>query len=194
MSDISFDLIAQELLRQKHSMEQMEQENYELRHQLSDLRAGSGIFIEISDRRFSLVSEFSDPLQVTSSEITISTEDPESQQESMGATEQRAALENTEKFFMMVPETPRPPMNFLVDDEGEETQLEDQMTQTTQTTQTTSTTFLEEAMIDEFTSAGTGPSVVVPVLHQEQETKSENATEEEMAALRHQLIGSYLLE
>ncbi len=188
MSDDSFDLIAQELLRQKHVMEQMEQENHELRHQLADLRAGRGVFVEIGDQRFSLVSELNDSLQVTSIEATITTEEPQLQQESVVVAEQKDALENTEKLFMMVPETPRPTMNFLVDDEREEMQQEEQETQTT------GPTFLEEAWIDEFASATTGPRVVWTASQQEQETKPENATEEEMAALRHQLIGSYLLE
>ncbi len=39
-----FEQIAQELVKQKHLMDQLEAENRELRQRLADLRAGRGIF------------------------------------------------------------------------------------------------------------------------------------------------------
>jgi cell division protein FtsB len=49
-----FDQIAQEIVRQKQRMDQLEAENRELRQQLADLRAGRGIFVEIAGSRFAL--------------------------------------------------------------------------------------------------------------------------------------------
>lgn len=49
-----FDQIAQEIVKQKQLMDQLEAENRELRQQLADLRAGRGIFVDISGSRFAL--------------------------------------------------------------------------------------------------------------------------------------------
>jgi cell division protein FtsB len=49
-----FDQIAQEIFKQKRLMDQLEAENRELRQQLADLRAGRGIFVDISGSRFAL--------------------------------------------------------------------------------------------------------------------------------------------
>jgi len=50
----SFELIAQELLKQQQHMERLDAENRELRQLLADLRAGHGIFVEIAGQRFPL--------------------------------------------------------------------------------------------------------------------------------------------
>lgn len=49
-----FEHIAQEILKQKQLMEQLEAENRELRQRLADLRAGRGILVEIAGSRFAL--------------------------------------------------------------------------------------------------------------------------------------------
>lgn len=49
-----FDQIAQELVKHKRLMDQLEAENRELRQHLADLRAGRGIFVEIAGSRFAL--------------------------------------------------------------------------------------------------------------------------------------------
>ncbi len=49
-----FEQIAQEILKQKQLMDQLEAENRELRQQLADLRAGRGIFVDIVGSRFAL--------------------------------------------------------------------------------------------------------------------------------------------
>src|SRR5437764_10739622 len=54
MSSKSFDLITLELLKQQRTMEILQAENRELRQQLTDLRTGRGIFIEINGKRFAL--------------------------------------------------------------------------------------------------------------------------------------------
>jgi cell division protein FtsB len=54
MNGTYFEQIAQELVKQKHLMEQLEAANRELRQQLADLRAGRGIFVEIAGNRFAV--------------------------------------------------------------------------------------------------------------------------------------------
>ena len=49
-----FDQIAQEIVKEKQLMDQLEAENRELRQRLADLRAGRGIFVEIAGSRFAL--------------------------------------------------------------------------------------------------------------------------------------------
>jgi cell division protein FtsB len=54
MDGNNFEHLAQELVKQKHLMDQLEAENRALRQQLADLRAGRGIFVEIAESRFAL--------------------------------------------------------------------------------------------------------------------------------------------
>jgi len=190
MSGSSFDLIAQELLRQKQVMEQMEEENQELRHQLAELREGHGIFVEIDGHRFSLRSEDIAPIQPTAIEampatttasVTVELEpQAESIAEPVGA-QHDVTQDQTEELVMSIPETPRPTVNFFSDSEEV-------------AEQTTGPTFLEEVMIDEFASAATSPLSVWSAPKQEQPKTPEIEADEELAALRRQLIGSYLLE
>ena len=49
-----FEHIAQELVKQKQLMDQLEAENRELRQRLADLRAGRGICVDIAGSRFAL--------------------------------------------------------------------------------------------------------------------------------------------
>ncbi len=193
MSGSSFDLIAQELLRQKSMMDQMEKENRELRHQLADLRAGRGFSIEIDGQRFSLPGEAMIPAHVISlaaQPIQIEPE-VEAQQEPVVA-EQRAASRQTRQLVMDAMEAMEAP-------EVQTTAIlpiyvEEETVQEAQVSPVTSSTFLEEVMIEEFTAASTRPLSVWSVPQPEQGTKSESPEDEELAILRRQLIGSYLLE
>ncbi len=54
MEGNNFEQIAQELIKQKQRMDQLEAENRELRQRLADLRAGRGIFVDIAGSRFAL--------------------------------------------------------------------------------------------------------------------------------------------
>ncbi len=179
MSGSNFDLIAQEVLKQKQVMEQMEEENQELRRQLADLREGQSIFVEIYGKRFSLFHEHTTPSEVTAVEamaVATVVVEPEPQAEPHDITQ-----DETEELVMSIPKMSRPTVKlFTYTEETEE--------------QTTGPTFLEEVMIDEFASAATSPLAVWSAPKQEQEKKPAKTTDEELAALRHQLIGSYLLE
>ena len=54
MDGSSFDYIAQEIVKQKQRMDQLEVENRELRQHITDLRAGREILVEIAGNRFAL--------------------------------------------------------------------------------------------------------------------------------------------
>ncbi len=186
MSGSSFDLIAQELLRQKQVMEQMEDENQELRRQLAELREGRGIFVEIDGRRFSLHSEDVAPAQISTVEaIPVMEAAPvtvelEPQAEPV-VGQHDITQDQTEELVMSVPEKPRTTVDFFATNEEV-------------AEQTTGPTFLEEVMIDEFASAATSPLSVWSAPKQEQDKTSDAPADEELATLRRQLIGSYLLE
>jgi len=190
MGGSSFDLIAQELLRQKSMMDQMENENRELRHQLADLRAGRGFYIEIDGQRFSLPAETMLPAHATSLAAQPVSIEPEveAQQEPVIA-EQRVASRQTRQLVMDAMDAPEvQPTSILPIQTEEETVQEDQVSPGA------GPTFLEEVMIDEFTSAATRPLSVWSAPQPEQETQPEATEDEELALLRRQLIGSYLLE
>ncbi len=185
MGGSSFDLIAQELLRQKQVMEQMEDENQELRRQLAALREGYGIVVEIDGRRFSLFNEYTASTEVAVAEampvaaVEPVVVEPEMQPEPVVA-QHDVTQDETEELVMSIPETPRTTIDFYEDDEKAAEE------------QTAGSTFLEEVMIDEFALAATSPLSVWSAPEQQQEQKPE--ADEELAVLRRQLIGSYLLE
>src|SRR2546423_1094004 len=56
MGDSNFDALMQEILKHRRIMEQLEEENRELRRQIADLREGQGISIEICGKQFSLAA------------------------------------------------------------------------------------------------------------------------------------------
>lgn len=158
MAKSSFDLIAQEVVKQQHLMKQMQIENQELRRQIADLKAGRGLFIEIGGQRFAPLEEqhtlpstrIAPPAaQKMKSPSTATTPNAEASESSKP---QQAGTSHVEKD-----KKPTPP------------------------------TFLEEIMIDEFAQASTMPRLA--------STKKQETTEEEqMAALRRELMGSFLLE
>ena len=51
----NFELIMQEVLKQKQLSEDLLSENDELHRQLAELRGGRGIFVDILGKRFPLV-------------------------------------------------------------------------------------------------------------------------------------------
>src|SRR5229473_8121181 len=57
MNGSNFELIMQEVLKQKQLLEDLQSENDELHRQLAELREGRGIFVDILGKRFPLVDE-----------------------------------------------------------------------------------------------------------------------------------------
>lgn len=52
----SFDQLAQEIFRQKQTMDNLRTENEELHRQIAELKDGRGVFVMIGDKRYSLRS------------------------------------------------------------------------------------------------------------------------------------------
>ena len=133
-SGSNFELIMQEVLKQKQLLEELQSENDELHRQLGELREGRGIFVDILGKRFPLV------------------ELPESDSPNREATPGAdLSLQETteilsESLPSSIPETPVPALKYSVE--------EDQEDLPTYLTPTMSTN-LEEAMLDEFSAAAT---------------------------------------
>jgi hypothetical protein len=176
MSGTSFDSIAHAILTQKQMMDELQAENRELRQQLADLRAGHGIFIELGGMRIPLrgeiaAAETTNVTSVLSQNISSSPPSfsmPKGEISSMVGNEDVAELTPTQELSL-----------------AEEAPIEKEEPEKTPT-------FLEEIMIDEFVTASTSPMAVwqVPVKKSQQEP----IDEEQKAALRRELMGSFLLE
>jgi hypothetical protein len=168
MSSNSFDLITQELLRQRQVMEILQAENRELRQQLTDLRTGRGIFIEINGKRFAL------------NEAIIS---QTSSVQSSSSAPQKASLsivdEPTTAISKVLPTGAAESVSPLQNDKQSET---------------TSSTFLEEVMIGEFASAMASPLAPLQDPTRQQGEQQKKSEEEQKELLRRDLMGSYLLD
>jgi len=172
-SSSSFELIMDELIKQKQLLEDLQTENDELYRQLAELREGRGIFIEILGNRFSLVEE---PVSVDGGvfpeEVLAETGDP--------SLNEIADIPD-EATASSLPETPVPSTEFMMEEMPED--LSPSAFPATPAS-------LEEVLLDEFANAATkqmaawtGPITNPPVFDdQEKET------------LRRELSGSFLLE
>lgn len=183
MSGTSFDRIAQEVLKQQQLMGELEAENRKLRRQLDDLRAGRGIFIEIAGQRFPLEGEM-----LLLEPATPSTEVQEDLPKprttiSLQETFSPAIIED-EEIEEAIPisesaTSESAPGEIVV---REEEKIEKQKVPT----------FLEEILLDQFAEAATSPLAVWKSPVNKQETDSTD--EERKAALRRELMDSFLLE
>lgn len=223
MGGSNFDLIAREILKQKQLMEQMLDENRELRQQLSDLRAGRGIFVAIEGKHFaltmpsvSLPPSFSSSLSIAQ-ENTSSTHAPSdrSTATTTASSPNLAAEEQPTSILEEVVETTEMAEAVHRGERGETVEAvevtvgsETEVTKalpmsgpkkphitTKLSPEEVAPHFLEEALIDEFTNAATSPLAVWSGPPAPYPTKQQTeVNEEEKAALRRQLIGSFLLE
>ena len=199
MSGDHFDLIAQEIIRQKQIMDLLIAENRELQQQIADLRSGRGIFVEILGQRFALHDNTTYPQSAATSTTGRDTTRLQPQVPSTPpATPTQAVIEAPTQeiagpvgqyspahaFAQAAPTDSQPPAT------GE-------------------TTFLEEIMIDEFANALTTPRAVWQDPAEKHKTNKNNKTnktdkqpmpsqepinEQQKAALRRELMGSFLLE
>jgi hypothetical protein len=171
-SGSNFELIMQEVLKQKQLLEDLLSENDELHRQLAGLREGRGIFVDILGKRFPLV------------------ELPESDSSNREATPGAdLSLQETteilsESLPSSIPETPVPALKSSVE--------EDQEDLPTYLTPTMST-YLEEAMLDEFSAAATREMSQIAVWSGPI-TNPPTFDEKEKENLRRELSGSFLLE
>jgi hypothetical protein len=200
MSDRGFDFIAQAMLKQKQLMDELENENRELRRQITDLRAGYGIFIEVEGKRFPIKGEMvvaqATPVSYTMQPVSpayfaapplpkepLSPINEKPLNENRDEDENRD--ENEKKSHAEVVQALEVPV-------VEELPLQQaQQAQQAQEPEK-APTFLEEIMIDEFTTASTSPMAVWKGASKKPE--QEQIDEEQKAALRRELMGSFLLE
>ncbi len=168
-SGSSFELIMQEVLDQKQLMEDLQAENDELQQQLAELRAGRGIFVEILGKRYPLVGE---PVRV-SPEVAPAA--------GVDLSLRETAVIKSEVLPPPLAETPLPATEISV-----EGMAEDRPTLATPATPS----FLEEALLDEFSAASTRQIAVWsgPI------TNHPTFDEQEKETLRRELSGSFLLE
>ncbi len=160
MDESNFDLIMEELLNQKKRMEELLEENHELHCQMSDLREGRGIFVQILGQRFALIGE-----SVAAPEAIVTTQDAPQVLDTVPEVTSSAA-----------PETPLPATDSVEEDKKP----------------APINTFLEEALLDEFSMATTSPMAVWT--GSGSNPKQQTIDEDEKAALRRELMGSFLLE
>jgi hypothetical protein len=171
-SGSNFELIMQEVLKQKQLLEDLLSENDELHLQLAELRDGLGIFVDILGKRFPLLD-----VPVSDSPNRIATPDAD-----LSLQETTEIL--SESLPSSIPETPVPALKSSAE--------EDQEDQSTYLTPTMST-YLEEAMLDEFSAAATREMNQVAVWSGPI-TNPPTFDEKEKENLRRELSGSFLLE
>jgi hypothetical protein len=171
-SGSNFELIMQEVLKQKQLLEDLLSENDELHHQLAELREGRGIFVDIPGKRFPLVDV---PVSDSPNRIAIPDAD-------LSLQETTEIL--SESLPTSIPETPVTAFESSV----EEAQ-EDLPTYITPTM----SSYLEEAMLDEFSAAATREMGQVAVWSGPI-TNPPTFDEKEKENLRRELSGSFLLE
>lgn len=181
MGGSNFNQIAQAILEQQQHMLLLQQENNELRKQLADIRAGRGLVIDICGLRFTTLDQPGSDVQAEEEVPQILEPAPVLDEEILPDTPTAIRVK-----------VPR------IDDESdifEEPVEPDEQTAAT-------ATFLEEIMLDEFSSAMSNPlSTWIGPDQAEQARKTqrldarpEDLDEEQKAALRRELIGSFLLE
>jgi hypothetical protein len=178
MGGTLFDRLIREIFRHKRLMEHLQEENRELRRQLADLREARGISVEICGKRFALIQQPTPaPAQVSAAPVltSSSTPDPLVAVSAGSAAQQLPASHDPGAELTEIPTHPLPatPLSASQPLEEDEASIR---------------TFLEEMMMDEFVAAeAASPNPTA--------TWSQQSTEEdESAALRRQLIGSFLLE
>jgi hypothetical protein len=166
MGRSSFDLIMQEVINQKQYLDQLVEENQNLQRQLAELRAGQDILLEVCGQQFTLNGE---AVVATHSEKV-------SPKEDFSASQETINLPLSETSSSAIPDT----------------ELSAEPARDNAEQQTASrTAFLEELLVDEFTTAVTSP------MHSwinSPEKAAPPIDEDEKAALRRELSGSFLLE
>lgn len=166
MGGSSFDLIMQEVINQKQYLDQLVEENQNLQRQLAELRAGQGILLEVCGQQFTLGGE---SVIVAHSEKVSPTED-------FSASQETTSIPLSETSSSAIPgaELPAEPARDIAEQHT-----------------ASRTTFLEDLLVDEFTAAATSP---MHAWINSSEKKLPPIDEDEKAALRRELSGSFLLE
>jgi hypothetical protein len=173
-SGSNFELIMQEVFKQKQLLEDLLSENDELHRQLAELRDGRGIFVDILGERFPLVD-----VPVSDSPNRIATPDAD-----LSLQETTEIL--SESLPTSIPETPVTAFESSVEEAEAQEGLPTYITPTM-------SSYLEEAMLDEFSAAATREIEQVAVWSGPI-TNPPTFDEKEKENLRRELSGSFLLE
>lgn len=188
----SFELILEEVIKQKQVLEELLAENEALRQQLVDLRAGKGIAVEILGQRYLLTSEepaaepkvtsVAMPDEITEVQIPVLEATPSQPLEPVAVepvAQASPAIFNEEQTIGTQARRDTSDDFLLEEVSGDGTPFP-----------ATTASFLEEAMLEEFANATTrqmhvwnGPITNHPTLD-----------DNEKATLRKELMGSFLLE
>lgn len=184
MSGSSFELIMKEVLNQKQRMEELIEENQDLKRQLTDLREGRGISLDICGKQFALIGS----LAAASPQVASPSQDsPASYHETISMPLSEAPMSTT-------PETPLPSYDeFEQAETYPDQEVEEVSEEEVLQTVTPSSTFLEDMLMDELAAAATTP-MTAAVWQGAVARQATTIDEEEKAALRKDLIGSFLLE
>ena len=183
MDGSNFDSLMEEIFRYKRIMEQLGEENRELHRQIADLREGRGVYIEICGKRFALATEATPaPAQAipTPAPVSYPTSAPKVSAPGEPTLQQAPTLYNANPDVAEAPTIAMPKTPTLVIEQLDEDEA-------------LTPTFLEEIMLDEFEEASTA-SINQTAVWSPPAKNLSNADEDEKAVLRHQLIGSFLLE
>lgn len=165
-----FEHLLQAVKKQQQLMEELEAENQDLRRQLTELREGRGIYLDINGQRFALsadgiITEASSSIFTPVASIEVP--EAEAEVEEVALAEYNVVPQQVAEEVVAEEELPALPA-------------------------APKTPFLEEIMIDEFVAQSTSPmSVWTGPL---KEKSLESIDEEQKAALRQALSGSYILE
>jgi hypothetical protein len=177
----SFELILEEVIKQKRILEEMQAENESLRQQLADLRAGKGIIIDILGQRHMLNSADNASLP-DADEVTSLVPVPKRDAAPSHLVEPVSDGSTQKPDEALVPALRDGSDDFLLAEVSDNGSLF--------STPLPATASLEEALLEEFANAATRQMNVWsgPI------TNHPSLDEGEKAALRRELMGSFLLE
>jgi hypothetical protein len=183
MGGSSFDLIAQEMLKQQHRMEELIEENRELQRQLAELRAGRDVFVEINGQQIALnllIEEAASAIPAESLPQAVTQETNIEEVITPSVIDAPTVVTTALTEPPTDPRIPTLPKAVPVTSRKQEEEEKKK----------TPSTFLAEMMVDEFSAAMTSPMAVWTGPARQPEITDE----EQKAALRKELMGSFLLE
>jgi hypothetical protein len=185
MGGTLFDRLLREIFRHQRLMEDLQEENRELRRQLTAFREARGISLDICGKRFALTQQSTPaPAQVIVDPVptSSSTPDPLVAVPAGSAAQHLPASQETRAELAKIPTHPLPatPRSASQPLEGEEEEASIR-------------TFLEELMREAF-AAGSTPSPSPTATWSPSATKQQSTDKDETGAFRPHLIGSFLLE
>jgi hypothetical protein len=199
MGGSNFDQIAQALLQQQKVMQDLQEQNNQLRQQLLDLKSGRGISILINGTTFTLGDAFTSTtttataLDEATPALSTTPSSPAEQEEPISTV--GTTIQETTSAEIPVDTTPVAQEQTIIIPSAEQPS-----TPTEASENTTNTPFLEDLMLSEFTSAMTSPlhtQIPAPDANPQTEqpdSADENDEAKQQADLRRALIGSYVLD